>query len=130
MAWRSSSWLAMPNSVSKACSAFAAASASLRHAFSQPVSRMRADAPAFTIHSRCSFSDAPIKPCSAVARGLRREFVALARKRITQSGFRTAQPMFQRSAAFWLVRYFGSALHSEGLLSGEIEPLERMPALP
>ena len=67
---------------------------------------------------------------SAVARGLRREFVALARKRITQSGFRTAQPMFQRSAAFWLVRYFGSALHSEGLLSGEIEPLERMPALP
>jgi len=41
-----------------------------------------------------------------------------------------AQPMFQRSAAFLVVRYFGSALHSEGLLSGEIEPLLRTPELP
>jgi len=30
--------------------------------------------------------------------------------------------MFQRNAGCWLVRYFGSALHSAGLLSGEIEP--------
>jgi hypothetical protein len=29
-----------------------------------------------------------------------------------------------------LVRYFGSAFHSDGLLSGVIEPLLMMPALP
>ncbi len=52
----------MPYSASSACSCFAAATASPRHAFSQPVSRMRCPAPALTIHSRCSFSDAPIKP--------------------------------------------------------------------
>ena len=46
----------MPYSASRACSCFAAATASPRHAFSQPVSRMRCPAPAFTIHSRCSFS--------------------------------------------------------------------------
>ncbi len=58
--------LSMPYSARKACSAFAAATASLRQAFSQPVSRMRCAASALTIHSRCSFSDAPISPCRAV----------------------------------------------------------------
>jgi hypothetical protein len=29
-----------------------------------------------------------------------------------------------------LVKYFGSAFHSDGLLSGDIEPLLMMPALP
>ena len=76
MAWRSSSSLWMPNSVSSACSALAASTPSLRHAFSQPVSRMRWPAPALTIHSRCSFSEAPIRPCKAVGArpgvGLRR----------------------------------------------------------
>ena len=98
MAWRSSNWLAMPNSVSRACSCFAAATASPRHAFSQPVSRMRCPAPAFTIHSRCSFSDAPINPCSAAARGLRRDAVELARKRTTHPALRCAQTGFQRNA--------------------------------
>ena len=32
--------------------------------------------------------------------------------------------------AWRLVRYFGSAFHSDGLLSGDIEPLLMMPALP
>src|SRR4029079_14944470 len=120
----------MPYSASNACSSLADATASLRHAFSQPVSRMRCAAPAFTIHSRCSFNDAPIRPCRAVARDLRRDSLALARNRGTQSGFRADQPILQRHAACWLVRYFGSALQSEGLLSGEIEPLESTPALP
>src|SRR5665213_3605635 len=120
----------MPNSVSSACSAFAASTLSLRHALSQPVSRIRWPALAFTIHSRCSLSEAPIRPCRAAARGLVFADVALARKRKTHPAFRIAQAGFQRNAACWLVRYFGSAFQSEGLFSGDIEPLERMPALP
>ena len=58
-----------------------------RHALSQPVSRMRCPASAFTIHSRCSFADAPINPCSAVARGLKRDAAESARKRATHPAF-------------------------------------------
>ena len=58
-----------------------------RHALSQPVSRMRCPASAFTIHSRCSFADAPINPCRAVARGLKRDAAELARKRATHPAF-------------------------------------------
>src|SRR5664279_6490716 len=130
MAWRSRIRLSMPYSARKACSAFAVARASLRQAFSQPVSRMRCAASALTIQSRCNFSDAPIRPCRAKARGLTRDGAALARKRTTQSRLRMVQAGSQRSAAFRLVRYDGSALQSDGLLSGRIEPLERMPAFP
>src|ERR1700721_1850336 len=120
----------MPYSVSSACSALAAATASPRHALSQPVSRIRCAALALTIHSRCSFSDAPVSPCRAVARGLVRDGEALPRKRTTQSIFLIAHAGSQRSAGWRLVKYFGSAFQSAGLLSGDIEPLERMPALP
>ena len=130
MAWRSRSSLPMPNSASKACSAFAAATASLRQAFSQPVSRMRCAAFAFTIHSLCSFRDAPISPCRAAALGLTPDVVALARKRAIHPTFRTDQAGSQRSAGCRLVRYCGSAFQSDGLLSGDIEPLLRIPALP
>src|SRR6266849_6498246 len=58
---------------------------------------MRCAAFALTIHSRCSFNDAPISPCRAVARGLVRDGVALARKRTSQSIFRMAQAGSQRS---------------------------------
>src|SRR5262245_35313268 len=120
----------MPNSARTACSAFAEATASLRHAFSQPVSRRRCDAFALTIHSLCSLSDATIRLCSATARGLVRGARALARKRAIHPAFRNDQARSQRSAGCWLVRYFGSALQSDGTLSGVIEPLLRIPALP
>jgi len=57
----------------------------------------------------------------AVARGLRRDFWCIGEKPITQSGLRMAQPMFQRSArSGW--SDIRQRAHSEGLLSGEIEP--------
>src|SRR5579871_4530177 len=120
----------MPNSLRNACSSLAAPIASLRQALSQPVSRMRSGAPALAIQSRCSFSDALMSPCSAVARGFVFEATALPRKRATQSKFFITQSGSQRSAALVLVRYDGNARHSDGLLSGRIEPLERTPALP
>src|SRR5207302_7971245 len=120
----------MPYSARSACSCFADATASPRHAFSQPVSRMRCPASALTIHSRCNFADAPINPCSAAARGLERDAAESARKRATHPAFWIAQIGFQRNAAWRLVRYFGSAFQSDGLLSGAIEPLLMMPALP
>src|SRR5689334_11506002 len=130
IAWRSSTSLLMPYSVSSACSALADTVPSLRHAFSQPVSRIRSGAPALTIHSRCSFSDAPLSPRSAVARGLVFASVALARNRAIHLALRIAQAGSQRSARCRLVRYLGRLFHSDGWLSGRIEPLERMPALP
>jgi hypothetical protein len=48
---------------------------------------MRCPSSAFTIHSRCSFAEAPIKPLSAVARGLKRYTAVSARKRATHPAF-------------------------------------------
>jgi len=130
IACRSSSSLLMPYSLSASWSAFAAATLSVRQAFSQPVSRMRLAAPALTIQLRCSFSEALISPCRACARGLVCEARPLARNRAIHPGFLSAQPTSQRSAGWELERYFGRLPNSEGWFSGKIEPLLMMPALP